>query len=400
MKIGIVTTWFPAGAGYVSKAYRHVLEQQGNTVYIYARSGQRRKGDVLWDHSQVTWAPKSHIGTGIWKRHFQKWLSTNRITHVFFNEQRYWAPILWAKECGVICGAYVDYYTQTTVDAFSVYDFLVCNTKRHYSVFKWHRKCHYIPWGTDVNKFKPKDFKEKRPVTFLVSAGWEPASVGDRRGSLLALKAFKQVRGVCRLIFYSQVHKEQMPTIWSESFFGDERIEVRVGSFEPFPFSNGDVYLYPSRLDGVGLTLPEAVSSGLVAIVPNSAPMNEFVEDGVTGKVVEVEKYLGRADGYYWAESICNVDLLTKAMQYYVDNTLEMEKHKECARKFAETNLDWEKNSLAISEIFHSSKAVKITCEQQQLIKRMDAQYSPNIMQQARRVLGSLRTCIIGLGEN
>lgn len=395
MNIGIVTTWFPAGAGYVSKAYRHVLEQQGNSVYIYARAGQFYKGHPVWDDCQVVWAPKSHIGTGLWKRHFQKWMKERKITHVLFNEQRYWAPVLWAKECGIVCGAYVDYYTQATVEGFSVYDVLICNTKRHYSLFRGHPGCHYIPWGTDTAKFKPVRSAEKRVITFLVSAGWEPAAIADRRGTLLALKAFKLVKGSCRLLVYSQVAIEKMPVVWRELLMNDERVEVRVGSFDPFPFAEGDVYLYPSRLDGIGLTLPEAVSSGLASIVTDSPPMNEFVEDGETGKVVRVGKYLGRKDGYYWAESICDVDDLRHVIQYYVDNPDEVERHKKNARKLAEINLDWLKNSVSLSEVFHNAKNNPVTSGQRQLIKRLDAQYAPNIRQQLKRMLACLKCYLV-----
>ena len=53
MNIGIVTIWFPAGAGYVSKAYLEILERS-HTVYIYARTGKIMKGDPSWDLPNVT----------------------------------------------------------------------------------------------------------------------------------------------------------------------------------------------------------------------------------------------------------------------------------------------------------------------------------------------------------
>lgn len=45
MNIAIITTWFPAGGGYVSKAYKQILEKEHN-VFIYARDGQLMKGDL------------------------------------------------------------------------------------------------------------------------------------------------------------------------------------------------------------------------------------------------------------------------------------------------------------------------------------------------------------------
>jgi len=347
MNIGIVTTWFPAGAGYVSKAYEKTFVSSGHNVFIYARGGQSRKGDTTWDRANVTWAPsKISLPTGIWEWHFRRWIRRNRIEMVLFNEQRSFQPIVVARSMGVIAGAYVDYYKQNTVEGFALYDFLVCNTKRHYSVFKWHPHCFYIPWGTDVNTFNPKNsVNGKRPLTFLVNAGWQPKNTGDRRGTLLALKAFRLVVGDCRLLVYSQVSFGEMMPEWQSAVSGDSRVELRMGTFDPFPYSEGDVYVYPSRLDGIGLTLPEAVSCGLAAIVTDSPPMTEFIKDGETGFSVKVASYLGRYDGYYWAESICCIESLASAMTQYLKNPCILEAHKKNARTFALETLDWVKNS-------------------------------------------------------
>src|SRR5690606_9428303 len=64
----------------------------------------------------------------------------------------------------------------------------------------------------------------------------------------------------------------------------------------------GDVYIYPSRLDGIGLTVPEAISSGLCVIVPDCGPMNEFVTDEF-GLKIKVDRFYSRSDGYYWPQN-------------------------------------------------------------------------------------------------
>lgn len=365
MNIAIVTTWFPAGAGYVSKAYQHVLEKEHN-VFIYARGGEVMKGHPDWDYPNVTWAPQHY--NGIKTKCFLKWLKKNKIDVAFFNEQRYWKPVLEARKAGFCIGAYIDYYTQETVPAFEIYDFLICNTKRHFSVFDWHPNAYYVPWGTDIEKYKPNSEQNTTVPTFIISAGWQPMKNLDRRGSLLALKAFNKVRGDCKLIVYSQVNKNEFSKTW-QSLTNDRRIEIRTGTFDPFPYCDGDVYLYPSRLDGIGLTLPEAISSGLAAITTANAPMNEFVKDNYNGFLVNVEKYLGRSDGYYWAESICEIDCLAYAMQKYLDNPIILKEHKENARIIAVENLDWIINSNMLSKIFKGSK-IPVTKNTLQIITK------------------------------
>ena len=377
MKIAIVTTWFPAGGGYVSKAYQRILEKK-HDVYIYARGGKVMRNHPDWDTSNVTWAPRHY--NGIKTTHFIKWAKENKIDVIFFNEQRYWKPVLEAKKAGFSIGAYIDYYKQQTVPAFEIYDFLICNTKRHYSAFKWHPNSYYIPWGTDLNTFKPDCESKTDKATFIISAGWQGKFGGDRRGSLLALEAFNMVKGDCRLIIYSQVKFDECLPKWQSLIKADKRIELKVGTFDPFPYSDGDIYLYPSRLDGIGLTLPEAISSGLAAITTNSKPMNEFVVDNYNGLLIDVDQYLGRPDGYYWAESICSTTALSAAMQQYIDNPILIQQHKKSARAFAKENLNWDINSIDLAEIFEDSINKKTVSSSKlvNLLKSLDKAMAPS----------------------
>ncbi len=324
MKLGIVTQWFPSGAGYVSKSYERVLGK-GHRVFVYARGGRIMRGDCNWDGPNVTWAPFHPSSTGIRPAHFSAWVKRHDVDVVLFNEQRHWAGVVLAKKLGLLVGAYVNYYTQDTVPFFELYDFLVCNTRRHHSVFQHHPQCCYLPWGTQTEVYRPEARPADRPVTFLISAGWSGASTRDkpwmdRRGAGMAMRVFQRVHGQCRLTVLSQVELERCPIAWQQAVREDNRIEFRVGTFDPVPYPLGDVYVYPSRMDGIGLTLPEALSSGLPAITTDCAPMNEFVRNGCNGILVSVEAYKGRPDGYFWAESICNERRLAVAMQYYIDN--------------------------------------------------------------------------------
>jgi len=379
MNIGIITTWFPSGGGYVSKAYRKVLEKENN-VFIYARGGNVMKGDIIWDDKNVTWAPYHYNGIKV--THFLNWIKNKKIDILFFNEQRYWKPVIEAKRAGIVVGAYVDYYKQSTVKAFEIYDFLICNTKRHYSVFKWHENSHYIPWGTDIKKYNKIEFSNRK-LTFLISAGWQGAFTGDRRGSLLGIEAFTKVVGDCRLLVYSQVELNKCLPIWKEKICSDSRISFIYGTFDPFPYTHGDVFLYPSKLDGIGLTLPEALSYGLPVITTDNSPMNEFVKDGVNGFLVDVEKFLGREDGYYWPESYCNLESLIEKMQLFVnqDSNFLLE-FKKKTLNYAINELDWIKNSENLCNIFTEQLSKKRIIKSEACIyaKRLDNQMSPSFL--------------------
>ena len=204
MNVGIVTTWFERGAAYVSRHYQNILETQHN-VYIYARGGETYAvGNPAWDDERVMWAKKSKIPVpmAIEKKDFLNWIEKNQLDIVFFNEQQWWEPVIWCNKLKVITGAYVDYYTKETVPFFECYDFLICNTRHHYSVFDWHPQAFYIPWGTDISLFSPTTFAPVHSgfVTFFHSGGVSPR----RKGTDIVLQAFAQLHGQARLVLHVQ----------------------------------------------------------------------------------------------------------------------------------------------------------------------------------------------------
>jgi glycosyltransferase involved in cell wall biosynthesis len=381
MNIGIVTTWFPAGGGYVSKAYRQLLAKK-HDVYIYARQGTKMEGDSVWDDENVYWAKKHYNGIDL--KDFKYWIREKKIELLFFNEQRYWKPVILAKKMGVCIGAYIDYYKEDTVNFFSIYDFLICNTRRHYSVFDWHPRCYFIPWGIDLDVFKPRKGTKGDKIKFLISLGWEGQYIGDRKGLMHAIKAFTQVKGECVLLVYSQVKVSECLLPWKSLLESDSRIQFIYGTYDPFPYYEGDVYVYPSRLDGIGLSLPEALGCGIPAITTDNPPMNEFVVNETNGLLVKVESYISRSDGYYWPQSLCNIESLAQAMQRYVDNPGVAKDHGRMAREMAESKMDWQRNYDKLLAIFEDSLSCSkdnrgVIFEDEKYALQLDRKYCPSL---------------------
>jgi len=121
-----------------------------------------------------------------------------------------------------------------------------------------------------------------------------------------------------------------------------ETIEKTVTA--PGLYTKGDVYVYPSRLEGIGLTVAEALASGLPCIVPDNAPMNEFLSPFC--RVSKIEKFISRADGYYWPECHSDIDSLEKHMREFIfKGRDEINVIKRQVREHASANLDWAHNS-------------------------------------------------------
>jgi 1,2-diacylglycerol 3-alpha-glucosyltransferase len=362
MPVGIVTQWNEAGAGYVAHAYVRALGS-AERIHIYHRgkisnNGARLDKDttsslnIIYHRAASSRANKL---SDIDLEDLKKWIDTNNISIILFNEQHFWGPVLFCKSLGLRLGAYVDYYLPNTVPFFQVYDFLICNTKRHYSVFSWHPHCFYIPWGTNLNLFKPQtlDRVDAKKIVFFHSSGLSPY----RKGTDLVLHAFETMPyETCRLVIHSQLPEHKYPskirkTIKKLKTNGNlDFIEGTVPA--PGLYCKGDVYVYPSRLDGIGLTVPEAMACGLPVITTDEPPMNELVQPGC-GDLVRVEKYQRRYDNYYWKLAHVSIDDLRSKMYTYIVDPGKVISAKENALRHATAQFNWLSNASNLSELIN-----------------------------------------------
>lgn len=383
MRIGIVTTWFERGAGYVSKQFKQVLESLGHQVQVYARGGERfAKGDPAWDTEQVTWNKFlfSPVSTDIDKVQYLQWLKNNQIEAVIFNEQQYWQPVLWTKDLGIKTIAYIDFYTHETVSFFTIYDQLWCNTKRHASVFDWHEGMKYLPWGTNINIFQPQDnlANRQQPETtsFFHSCGMSP----QRKGTDLVLQAADQLRrkaapGKFKLVIHTQTDLTlAFPSL--KSLIDDLVAEGLLDLHErtttaPGLYHLGHVYVYPSRLEGIGLTVAEALAVGLPVIVTDEGPMNEFVEP-VYGRLIKVERHEKRADGYYWPMAHADIVSLVENMEWFIMHSQQLPQAQQTARQYAVQNLDFSVNSHSIADALNDIRYIPLSQESVQTVSQYD----------------------------
>jgi glycosyltransferase involved in cell wall biosynthesis len=380
MNVGIVTYWFERGAAYVSRQYRDAWKQ-GHDVFIYARGGEGyAQGDPRWDDATVTWSPRVTIpiSSFIDLRHFKRWILKNKIDVVFFNEQWWWAPVLLCRELGVVTGSYVDYYNEETMPLFGLFDFLVCNTRRHHEAFSWHRNAFYIPWGTDVSVFKPKTFDPVTPgfVTFFHSCGYDPI----RKNTGLVIEAFARLdHRQSRLVIHSQLSLRKLLPKQAGLIDKLEQagfltvIEKSVSA--PGLFHLGDVYVYPAKLEGIGLTIAEAMACGLPAIVPDNPPMNEFVMHESSGRLVKIDRLYARADGYYWPLCAVNQDDLVRQMNVYIEQRQQIPELKRKTREYAEAHLSWGLSQKALLELLRNVKRT-IPADENELLSLVDQKES------------------------
>lgn len=336
MNIGFVTTWLPRGAAYVTINYIKLVSPE-HRAFVYARGGEYYDKNFRFGEVPV------HKGlrlesTNICVKDFVSWICENKLDMVIFNEQDSIEAVCVAKKkCpNVQFGAYVDYYKESTVREFSIYDFLICNTKRHLSVFSWHPQCLYLPWGTDIQVYNCQRQKKRQDtIRFFHSMG-----MSNRKGTEILIDTFKRhhLKDLgARLIIHTQKNIEHLISTDEAKKAGIEIVYRSVPA--PGLYYLGDVYVYPAKLDGLGLTMYEALSCGMPVIATDIAPMNEVINNQ-NGRLVKVKRMFSRSDGYYWPLAIVDEESLLEALLFYIHNADNMTVYATTARAYAEKNLN------------------------------------------------------------
>lgn len=389
MRIGIVTTWFERGAAYVSRIYMNLLKKEGHEVYIFARGGNihESQSSKEWNESYVTRSTK-YQSTKIEKGKMRKWLESNKIECVFFNEQHDFSVLAWLKEKypEIKIGGYVDYYTENTIPLYMIYDFLICNTHRHMQAMAKHPQKYYVEWGTDVDVYKPvdEDGNKTELVRFFHSAGMSP-----RKGTDILVQTFieHELYKKSKLIIHTQVPCEKLCAYKKDELesYGITVIEKTVTP--PGLYHLGDVYVYPTRLDGLGLTMYEALSCGLPVITSDFPPMNEVGNDEVV-KHIRISDYYCRGDAYYFPMCICDKDSLAGQMLWFVEHKEELDEIKKQARLYALEHYDIRKRAKLVSDIFENSTIKQVDKE---LINEINIKYvrSKSIMHRLVNLFGN-----------
>lgn len=391
MNIGFISTWFERGAAYVTRNYMNLLKVNHN-VYVFARGGEKyAKNDPVWDTENVTWG-LNLISTEIYYPEFKKWIKKNQIETLFFNEQHDIEIIAKTRKDfpRIKIGSYIDYYKEDTVKDFRIYDFLICNTKRHYSVFKDHPQCYYVPWGTQIDVFVPQE-KESNKFCFFHSVG-----MSGRKGTDILIESFIEGKlyEEAELIIHTQLDFEKNFNLSLEDAlrYNIRVIEKTVSA--PGLYHLGDVYIYPTTLDGLGLTIFEALSVGLPVITTDAAPMNEIINDQ-NGYLVEIEKTYSRSNGYYWPLTLVNKKSLIDSMKFYIGKKNNMEEEKSKVRDFAMTSLNWNDRTDEVNEIFVSSKKLNLNTDLNEVLNNYKKKRMKNLFYSVLNVLPKYLQSII-----
>lgn len=122
-------------------------------------------------------------------------------------------------------------------------------------------ECKLIQVPVDVSwKLRPK------ALVFVHNAG--NGGLGGRNGTKELIEAFDLIKSEARLIIRSQVPIK----------YNNSKIDVRIGTFDDI-WSEGDVFIFPEKFNGLSLPLQEAFASGMLVMAGDRFPMTTWLPE-------------------------------------------------------------------------------------------------------------------------
>jgi glycosyltransferase involved in cell wall biosynthesis len=139
-----------------------------------------------------------------------------------------------------------------------------------------------VPWAIPEEAVPaPEPFKNKRPgslVNFVHVAGW--GGINNRKNSDLLIQAFDKIQARnARLHLYTQANIDKYGPECVEILRRNRRILVHQGTIPDIfkAYRGMDMLLWPSKREGLGLPIVEALASGIPALITDGYMMKQWL---------------------------------------------------------------------------------------------------------------------------
>ena len=297
MRVGLVTKWFASGQAVVTRHIRSALDSLGHETFVLAKPGkgpraqQERVADPVWDQPGVTQASAADIPAG----EYSAWASANGLDAVLCDQNDQFAEIAALRAGGVrTIGRFVweHFAPEDAGPARDAYDVIYSFTRAEQERYRgFGIESPLLTWGCHPELVEIGEQAAEQRAASGETWFYVPGSfMGKRKPFPEIVEAFTAAPGDhLRLLIRGQVDRKAGKL--ERAAGGDPRVVIEL---EDRPtdqhlrqFASCHVCLSPSRWEGLGLPLYEAVAFGMPSITNDSPPMNEVVLDDVNGLCVD-----------------------------------------------------------------------------------------------------------------
>jgi 1,2-diacylglycerol 3-alpha-glucosyltransferase len=345
LRVGIVTKWFASGQAVVARQVRSALDGLGHETFVLAKQGKgpraqaERIDDPVWDQPGVTHSEEADVP----EDEYLAWAREHELEAVLCDQNDQFAEIGALRRAGVrTIGRFVweSFAPDDAQPAREAYDVIYSFTRaeqQRYAGFGIESPL--LIWGVHPELISVAADVERDPevVSFYVPGSF----MGKRKPFPEIVEAFRRTSDPrFRLLVRGQVDRKAGKL--EKAAGGDERViielEDRPTAEHLRQFASCHVCLSPSRWEGLGLPLYEAIAFGMPSITNDAPPMNEVVVDGVNGICV---------DSVPWGEAGSGIpafdpdfDQLTAAIERLGDDG-ERERLAAGARELRDDGRSW-----------------------------------------------------------
>lgn len=254
-------------------------------------------------------------------------------TIIFFEEVWDWKIIPKAREKGIKTVLMVDY--ECTRHPLPYYPDVIWSP----SLLDQQ----YYPESVFITVPVPNHIKWKlRSKARLFVHNGGNGGLGGRNGTRELIEAFKHVKSDARLLIRSQIPIDS----------NNPKIEVRIGTFDDI-WSEGDVFIFPEKFNGLSLPLQEAYASGMLVMCGDRFPMNTWLPREPLIPVKEYKKLKMAVELDYAV--INSIDIANKIDEWY-DRDIESFSLK--GKEWGEKN-SWKNLKATYKTLFTTSQREK-----------------------------------------
>jgi 1,2-diacylglycerol 3-alpha-glucosyltransferase len=378
MRIGIVAYWFNRGQAVVARQIRSALTDLGHETFVLARPTRKTNIKPDWIDRQGVWAQEGVTAASDYAiplEEYMAWAEEVRPDVVMFDQNYQFPEITELRKSGVrtvgrfVWEHFADEHVEAAHEAFDAIYSLTGAEHRRYA--EMGIEPIRVRWGCfpDLVEVAERVEAERRDPNWVSPLGLPggneetvvylfPGGFMSKRKPLAeTIEAFRDARGGnLRMILKAQVDRQAKRVARlarGNRRFGmrDHRIELVTADLPTEDylrmFAAADVCLAPSRWEGLGLHLYEAIAFGMPIVCNDDAPMNELVTDGVNGLLVPSHDD-GLANSGIPAKTV-DVPGLTEAISRLADPGLRAELSAGALAKREERS--WDRTVQDVSEL-------------------------------------------------
>jgi len=334
MHIGIVTPWFERGIAYASLNMWLALHA-AHDVFVLAKS-THRPIETEWNVQNLEWGSADQFGFPL------AWATRHQLDVLIFNERLDSKRIKLLRERGfkTVCLHEWEAVDPQMVPAMNeAWDAIIAPTECAYWRFVeiGLENVHLVPWGTDIELFRPPTKRRTGPLHFFQPATY--GGVGGRKNVKATREAWaKADTGDATLSFAVQRRGEDEIKNGVSTFCGTRDRSEIVKMYQ-----DADVVLLPSQWEGIGLCFMEAMACGCALITTDAPPMNTYVEGQKNGLLCRATMRPSPAKVYV-DRAMIDIGEYVEAIEEMCAQPIETRLAGVNSRWAAEDDYDWTMN--------------------------------------------------------